>query len=204
MREVEEQESVAELRGLGCQDTNEELLLVQAPIATASETFARFRPDWERREDVFGPEGLEVSDRWGCLIYQLRGHTWTVIQAGEDTTLSDDEAQALSERLSTEALFLGLSDTASVVGYRLYQDGRMVEEFSYGGSESEGRPRLKSKLRRVEREDLGNPWEFVSEFLADREAYVPGCGYYDELASEFEAEDFERVDELLPPASKGG
>jgi len=77
---------------------------------------------------AFGDE-----DAWErtIVVYQLRGHKWTLLESIGNRIVWDI-AENLSKKLSTQALVHAFSDTAGVYGYELWENGRLLEEFSWG------------------------------------------------------------------------
>ncbi len=164
--------SAESLRGVGQPEASELVLLVKAPIQQVSRAFEVRRCATTFQEDILDGEELAIRDE-GFLIYQFRGHPWTLVQSPliDRRALHPGDAADLSRRLEADAILYEVCDADDYFRYRLYRDGELVEDRSPSGEE-------------IDRE------------LAELHCYVPGLGdnYLREISRRFQPGDFERVD----------
>ncbi len=180
-------------------------LLVKAPIdelAKALEPVAI-----EAKHGVLGTE----VEALGCfaLAYQISGQTWSVFLSGElshdeqITTCSRPDAAKLSQLIQQPVIAFNVSDTSSYIGYRLFEDGIVVESFSgtegrfspetvreaqsdtkqqyyelrpYQEEDPEASPQealFWSRDRQLTASEIGNIWHFPNQFLREQSAYEP-------------------------------
>jgi hypothetical protein len=168
-----DEEPVSEMRGVVSFDTEECLVLVQAPVEDVSAAFQALRSLGIRVESAGGQE-VEVGDP--CfIVYRLAGHLWTVIDQyhGRDARLDSADAEGLSRGLKTRALFYVNSDTAGALGYELFDHGNRLERLeSYEGVEFE------SSLRDIAPPDPADVRKFVDALIRSEEAFLPGWSTY--------------------------
>ena len=163
---------VADLRGIGRRDVNEVVLAVRAPISSVSPSLHAQRAADLVVEGVQGHPELAVGDE-GFLVYQLRGHAWTLVQSPllDGRALHGGDAQALSRSFACPALLYEACTVTGRMRLRLYQDG-------------------------AAREDWAPTVDALDRWLEELDCYVPGVGDDDlpGLAGRFRPEEFERVD----------
>jgi ankyrin repeat protein len=195
------------LRGLGDPRTRESVVAVRAPINSVSPLLERQRGGRQWSRDVFVRDGLFVGEE-GYLVYQLRGHDWTLAQSSllDGRALRAEDARALSLELGCDALFYESCGSLGILAFDLYRAGGVVERFSIGPVEAEGATRgaearkvdFESTLRSDCAPQAGSAVAFVDRSFSSWELFVPGLdddrlGW---IEREFRPEDFERVDFL--------
>jgi len=168
---------IAECRGVASFDTNEILVLVRAPVEPVAAAFRDLRGLATWVPEVQG-QTVTVSDP--CyLVYRLAGHPWTIIDRYGATVgyyPEPGDAKALSAALSTAAIYYGNSDTASAIGYELFEGGRRLERFETELGEG---VEFESVLRRVDPpQDGDGVYAFADAFLRAQDAFVPGWSVY--------------------------
>jgi ankyrin repeat protein len=157
-------------RGVLTLDVDESWLAVRAAVDESSAAFAALRGAKAVGEDVYG-RPVTVSRR-GFAAFRLRGHAWTLITDwGDDQSqpsvahwLAPRDAEALSRRMGTRAVFFGVSDTASAMTYNLFEGGELLEKFEAG--EGEGVV-FESSLRRLTRRQLRRQDEALEAIFTD-------------------------------------
>ncbi len=174
------------LRGLGCEDGNAEMLLVDSPVGAVAGALAGIQglESWIR--DGWGQQIRPADDAW--VVFRIQGHAWTVVaRPSQSLPRRHAAADALSRALDVEVIELGYSDTAGVAHYTLFAGGRRLEDFysgeSWKGLDTEAyelsRDRgveflgFTSKIRQLELAEIETHGGFVDAFLRDRDAYAP-------------------------------
>lgn len=137
------------------------------------------------------------------FIFRLRGHTWTQIVArdqevvrlimnqGRDKQdkkelnrkmnqarrreLNEKDAQSLSRQLSTRALFYGISDTACALGYKLYENGTLIEQLET--EEGYEIRKWKSATHPQQKKEIGNIEQWVHALFLELDALEPGLSF---------------------------
>lgn len=208
---------IQQYRGIAFLELNDVFFAVQAPIDSVSEALHRLKQGsvlqcdvCERKVDVLGG---------GLIIFQFRGHSWTLIHLWSCPTYPPREGrkdvQLLSRLLDTRSLFYAISDTAYYIGYELYSQGISVEKFEY----VDGDPQFSSQLRQIEKEEIIDPFDFTDTFVKESDLYIPnlvgtqfnigesvnivlkGVPSNNSQNMNFIKSDFERVDYLSLPNS---
>ncbi|MEH2058031.1 MAG: hypothetical protein V7K97_18085 [Nostoc sp.] len=181
-------------RGIETTDVNDYLILIQAPIEKVAQAISQVRQVvvWER--DVYEHE-IEIL-AYGFIIFQFRGHSWTVISQassiGYSVTLDEEDAQSLSNLLHTKAICYLISDTGLKIGYKFYNCNELLEELYFTSeiegefddeyeeeeeedddTKIEGTYHFQSHLRQLNAKDIENPYVFTDTFLREQDAYVP-------------------------------
>ena len=135
-------------RGIDSIDLNDRFILVQAPVEKVSQALCQVRQAsiWER--DVFEKQ-VQLTDV--CfIVFRFPGHNWTLIHEENITVsysmknfnpetlsqqlqnkLKEEDAQAISAQLQTQAIYYACSDTAGAVEYQLFASGESQEKFTY-------------------------------------------------------------------------
>jgi hypothetical protein len=187
---------VESLRGLGHRSASEVVLAARAPIDDVAPALERLRGgrQWSRR--IFDEQGFFPGEE-GYLVYQLRGHSWTLVQTEllDRRALHATDARGLSESLGCDALLLEICEPSELLRYALYREGERIEEF---GLLPRGATAFASSVREVEASDREPAVDFVDATLAAWDIFVPGLGddRLEVIAREFSPDDFERVDFL--------
>jgi hypothetical protein len=164
--------SAAELRGVETFDTNDTLLLAQAPVEAAAAAFKAQKRLKTWRRDALGTT-VRVADP-SYYVVRLKGHEWTIITAcvfSKASFLKVSDAKALSVKLNGKVIFFGNSDTASATEYELFNAGKSQERFfCYQALE------FRSIIRQVDPpEDGPEIYTFVDAFIRSQDAFVPAC-----------------------------
>lgn len=184
------------LRGLGNAHTSEVVLAVRAPIDSVAPALERIRAGRQWSRKVYDEQGFFPGEE-GYLLYQFRGHEWTLAQTDllDRRALHGIDARSLSKQLECDAVLFEVCEASDVLRYAFYRDGRRVEEF---GAAARRDTAFDSTLREVAAADRESPLEFIDRSFADWGLFVPGLGddRLEVLARDFEPGDFERVDFL--------
>jgi len=192
----DEGHAVETLRGLGNPHSSEVVVGVRAPIDDVAPTLERLRGGRQWSRKVFDEQGFFPGEE-GYLLYQFRGHDWTLAQTEllDRRALHAVDARSLSKELGCDAFLIEVCEASDVLRYALYRGGKRVEEF---GMMSNQGTAFESELREVHEADREPPLDFVDRTLRDWEVFVPGLGddRLEVLAREFTPGDFERVDFL--------
>ncbi|MBO0758419.1 MAG: hypothetical protein J2P54_21420 [Bradyrhizobiaceae bacterium] len=158
-------------RGWWTTDYNNSLTLIGAPLDDVITALADRTERWER--DVLGQD-IVLGEQGGAFVFRLRGHSWTEVVLGRFGSIWPLPEQSLSARLNTRVISYSVSDTSCYIGYRLYENGELLEELSV----LEGGPNIfSSRLRDLKRDDVMNVYDFTSEFLVDQDAFDPGIDF---------------------------
>lgn len=169
--------SIESCRGIESLDVNDAMLLVRAPVEQVAQAFSSLRHvDVWRRDAYERPvPGMALS----FVVYQLRGHSWSVIWTLTEAPFMHGfdlpDAEALSRLLQTRAVLYTVSDTCCSIGYDLYEQGELVEKLFYEpGSEEDLAPsEFYSRLRPVQAHDIEDSYNFVEAFMLEQDIYVP-------------------------------
>ncbi len=196
--------SLEQKRGIETIDLNQILVLVKAPIEPVAQAFSQARQAdiWER--DVYDHQ-IETTKGQGFIVFQLRGHSWTLISEMDfvphRTPLKNKDAQTLSRLLQTRAIYYRVSDTSGYIGYEFYENGTFIEMLS---AEEEIYLEFESQSRPLKPEEIGSAYIFVYDFMLEQDVYIPALfrvvnqqGYLRLKGPELEdlvRNDFERLD----------
>jgi hypothetical protein len=117
---------IEECRGIETIDLNLEYILVRAEVELVAQAFSQLKhmDFWVR--DAYNRE-LELQTE-STLIFQFRGHPWSLIYKFHD--LKEEDALRISESLDTAAIYYTASDTCATLQYHLYRAGVSIEKFS--------------------------------------------------------------------------
>lgn len=110
-------------------------LLIHADIEPAAKAFAEDigTQDWQQGVD-YSELAADDPDAATFFPFQLSGLSWTTIVHRYHEQFTQQAAKRLSAALNTKTIFFGHSDTAGVVGYFLYDAGKLAEVFSISHS----------------------------------------------------------------------
>lgn len=158
---------IEECRGIETIDLNLEYILVRADVELVAQAFSQLKhmDFWVR--DAYNRE-LELQTE-STLIFQFRGHPWSLIYKFHD--LKEEDALRISESLDTSAIYYTASDTCATLQYHLYRAGVSIEKFSF---EEEISIQLQSQLRQIEVNEIENGYSFAMDFIREQDAYIPG------------------------------
>ncbi|MDF5724159.1 MAG: hypothetical protein PUP91_27570 [Rhizonema sp. PD37] len=162
---------VQNLRGIQSFEVNDNMIFVQAPVASVGELFHHlYSGRWER--DVYGREIQDVDS--GFIMMQFQGHSWTIICEPNFTNSCrrEEDAQTLSRLLNTRTICYYASDTCGEFSYEVYQAGTCVEKLV--GDYDVGFT-LESQLRSPE--IIQGPHGFIDTFFREQGIYVPVLFY---------------------------
>src|SRR5215468_239252 len=158
------------MRGSWTTDYNNSLTLIRAPIDHVVDALANRTERWER--DVLGRD-IVLGEQGGAFVFRLRGHTWTEVVLEPLKPIWSLGEQALSRLLKTRVIPYSVSDTSGSIGYRLYENGELLEELSaLEGVSDERANRFSSKLRDL-RSRVHSVWVFQSNTAAICSRSVP-------------------------------
>jgi ankyrin repeat protein len=186
---------LADLRGVASFDVDESWLAVRSDVEQASRAFAELRGARDRRRDVAG-RPVAIA-RTGFIAFRIRGHDWTLITdwgRGDEKSwprpedvkdwLRPGDAEALSARLGTRAVYFSVSDTAGAVSYALYEAGHRLEVLEDRGEtrppvgDRRQRPGLafESGLRTLTSRQLRRPEVAIDAIFRDLGIWIPSMG----------------------------
>jgi len=161
--------AIQQCRGIESFETNDDFIIVQAPVNLVSEAWNQTKQVtlWER--DVYGRE-VNVAER-GFVVFQFQGHPWTLIHNWNFPYYSEGitDAQILSRSLDTRAFYYAISDTTEYIGYEFYERGLLLEKLEYGDNDLQ----FESQLRQLKQKDIGDPFEFTQMFIREHDIYIP-------------------------------
>ena len=164
----------SEVRGVGSFDTNEILVLVPAAVEEVAAAFQKLRKLKTWLKNARGKTITVTAPSF--VVYRLKGHAWTIIDTYKalGDYVNEKDAQALSKSLKIKTIFYGNSDTASVTGYDLFENGKLQEHFY-----CEEGVKFESKVRDIEPpEDGPEIYPFVEQFMKDQDALAPSWTTY--------------------------
>ncbi len=187
----------SERRGIESIDSNSRSILVKAPIDELADVLASLAI--ETRLNALNLE-IEVSDCF-FLTYQIVGQSWSGVLGNELGYVRDIErcsrpnAAQLSQLTGQPTIDFQVSDTVGCIGYKLFEEGELVEYF--GGSE-DGDPgdeadieaqyyeltpypdeplvqmaRFWSRDRQLSTREIANIWSVPEQFFRSQRAYEP-------------------------------
>ncbi|HSU53722.1 MAG TPA: hypothetical protein VLT36_06660 [Candidatus Dormibacteraeota bacterium] len=155
------------------------LLAVKASIEEVSEEFSDFRAANSVSRDVPRKPGKEYDDVAELVaIVQVKGNPWTIVYRSllyvDESHIEAvaEEAKELSARLNTRAVTFVGEDTAGANGYKIFENGKLLEdaEWENGGDFF----RFKSSLRkRPALESVED--EYVDGIFREEGIYLPAC-----------------------------
>lgn len=183
-----------ERRGLGGIDNDARYLAVKASVQEVAQVFSKKLEAVCWQQNVYNQ--IIESQRENLFIFQFRSHTWTIIQSPYWEVYSfehhfEKEAQLLSRLLDTKALFYQRNDTASYIGYHLYEKGESVERLYFSEDDNPnkkqqdedyilGMYQFFSQLCQLEEEYiLLNAYNIVDDFLEKQDIYIPNLSWDD-------------------------
>lgn len=188
--------TVETARGLGNRQVSELVLAVRAPIDAVAPALEQSRAGRQWSRQIFDAQGFFPGEE-GYLVYQFRGHDWTLAQTEllDRRALHATDARILSKQLGCDAAIIDICEPDEILRYALYREGRQVEEFRLLPNQ---RTAFDSVLRDLAEADSATPFEFVDRTLGEWGLFVPGLGddRLEVLARDFTPADFERVDFL--------
>jgi hypothetical protein len=185
----------ADLRGLQANGATADVVLLRADVpavAAALKSHATC-PTW--KQDVYG-RNVRVAKQ-SYMLFRLAGHPWSHLQTLTGNPVTHALARHLSATLDARAIHLQLSDTASWLGYALFDAGRLVELLEDCGDHHNdashlsadllgdlkvrptGRGIFGSALRRVAISRLKTPaavYRFVDDFFRAQDLLAPVAG----------------------------
>ena len=188
MRDKADRISWRQCRGIETVDLNDDLVLVQAPTEQVAQALSQLRQVVYWKRDVYERE--IVIQGHGLIVFRLQGHPWTLIRElpikKYNVLLEEKDAQSLSSLLGTKAMFYQVSDTASNIGYYLYNCGELMEKLFYTSECEEeldeededeetnhGTYQFQSQLRSIKVEKIKNPYSFIENFFWQQDVYIP-------------------------------
>ncbi len=217
--EDEIEKPLRELRGIGCTDSNDTMVLVKAGVEEVAAAFQEHRGAEVWQRNAYGEE-IELTNR--CfVVFRFAGHGWTTLRdehvhLADAGRVAEEDARVISEKLGARAIFFFNSDTAGSVGYSLFERGELVEKLDYGerfGAEcdldaadddvEDDDTRFESTRRDLEASEIDDPWDFADAFLKEEDAFAPSwSGGWCAKAGDrrvlqiggIEADEFERMD----------
>lgn len=201
-KDENQNESVAEMRGVCSFDYNGTTIFVRDNIEAVARSLSGERHASRWQQNVVGQE-IELAEQ--CFfVFQLNGHTWTSIIARDhlcidlltneearqlsrekfqqrmeqarSLELNEEDARLLSMHLKTRTIYYGISDTACALGYRIYENGELLEKLETDG----GYEILEwaSTIRDVNAEHIGkNVEEWVDQLFCEHDALEPSMNF---------------------------
>jgi hypothetical protein len=137
-------------------DYNNSLTLIRAPVDDVIRALADRTERWER--DVLGRD-IALGEQGGAFVFRLRGVSWTEAVLERFGPMWPLPEQSLSGRLNARVISYGVSDTSGYIGYRLYENGELLEELSVlEGASGEEPNTFSSRLRDLKRDEV---WDFT-------------------------------------------
>ncbi|MFO0960185.1 MAG: Imm31 family immunity protein [Isosphaeraceae bacterium] len=160
---------------------NQFIVLARAPVEKVAEILAEDAELWER--DVLSREVVMEPD--SAFVFRLRGHPWSIILAWTYARTPfgrKDEAweKALSNRLGQPVITYGISDSCGSIGYSLFVDGEVIEDFDAqdcGNRPDPERSYFRSGRREVDLMQIEDIYEFVRRFFVEEDAFDPGIEF---------------------------
>jgi len=159
-------------RGLETIDRNILVIFVQAPVEQVAQEFSTLKQMnvWVR--NVYERE-IDIQNE-STFVFQLRGHPWSIVYKpyvrSMRIDLTEEDAQRISESLSTAAIYYAGSDTCATLEYQLYHHGVLQEKLAF---EEEVSIEFKSQLRSLAARDIRDAYTFTMDFMREQDAYVP-------------------------------
>lgn len=171
-------------RGIENSDTNDEALIILSPIDEIAYACTTLYPNSHWLQNIHQSEIAAPS--CGILIFQCLGHLWTVVHSIHSSpphafaSLGYQEARSLSHLLQTKSISYSISDTSGCVQYQLFENGQLLEWFSYppdvvATNESKGKDteNLQFPDNKAAKKNVADPVVFVDLFLRSQDAYIP-------------------------------
>lgn len=154
-------------RGLAVRDAELAAVLVRKGIDEVSAALE------DQGEIVRGVQGREIDPGTSSLlIYQLVGHSWTVLEAAGGAEVASDLAEELSRSLGTASIWIGASDSAGAFSYELFESGERAEWFYVGPPrEDDLEWDFGSREKKKKPSKRADPQEVVHKFLISQDAF---------------------------------
>jgi hypothetical protein len=160
-------------RGLRVIDHNCYILLARDAVGEVAGALAEDAEVWER--DVLGR--TVVRRPRSTFVFRLRGHPWSVFEAGPLYGLKGHEREKwLSRRLGQPVIAYGTSDTCGTIGYTLIEGGEVAEDFyaeDEGSRPAPERSWFTSARREIDLNRIENIYDFVDQFFCGQGAFDP-------------------------------
>jgi hypothetical protein len=168
-------------RGIWMMDYNNLLLLARSPVEEVAGAIAEDAEVWER--DVLGRQ--VVVGRDALFVFRLQGHRWSTVVPRLDGRAPFGHKgyaweQWLSRRLRQPVITYDVSDTCGSVGYTLVEGGEVAEDFfaeDQGSGPAPERSWFTSTRRDVGLGQIGNIYDFASDFFVEQDALEPGIAF---------------------------
>ncbi|NJO52450.1 MAG: hypothetical protein HC840_27050 [Leptolyngbyaceae cyanobacterium RM2_2_4] len=154
-------------RGIETTDYNNFVILVRAGLSSLADFLSA-----RAVETVPDPIGQTVTvGNENAFAFQLQEHPWSIVIG---TSALEQLPVPLSQTLGVDVIAYTCSDTAGCIGYELYRQGTVVEEYAAGSDEP---LHFHSDIRQVDDMLLEDCYAFIEEFFLDHDAYEPGISY---------------------------
>jgi len=155
-------------RGIETTDHNNFVMLVRTGLNSLVDFLS------ERAVEIV-PDPIGRTVTVGCdnaFAFQLQEHPWSIVIG---TSAVEQLPIPLSQTLGFDIIAYTCSDTAGCIGYELYRQGKVVEEYA---AEADEPLHFHSDIRQVDDMLLEDCYAFIEEFFLDHDAYEPGITYW--------------------------
>lgn len=162
---------IQQYKGVESFEFNDDFIVVKSLIESVAKTFSQVKHSSHWEHDVYDREIDIIGPGW--LIFQFRGHSWTLIHDLNFMSARKplEDAQTLSRLLNTHTLYYAVSDTCYYISYELYKNGMCVERLE---SDVEVGLQFESKLRKFKVKELReDAYTFTNNFFMEQSIYIP-------------------------------
>jgi hypothetical protein len=166
-----ERKSVAEMRGICSFDYNGNTVFAKANVEDVSRAISERYSTSQWQKNIINRE-IELTNQ--CFfIFQYSGHVWTNIISRQYSNY--DYAQFISKSLKTRTIDYEVSDTASALKYRIFENGELLERLNTG--ECYENIEWESTIHHVGAEQIGNIEEWVEKIFIENDALEPSIEF---------------------------
>jgi hypothetical protein len=166
-----ERQPISEMRSVGSFDYNGSTVFAKGNVEDVSRAIHERDSTSQWQKNIINRE-IELTNQ--CFfIFQFSGHVWTNIISRQ--YLNYDYARFISKSLKTRTIDYRVSDTASALQYRIFENGELLERLKTG--ECYENIEWKSTIHHVGAEQIGNIEEWVEKIFIENDALEPSLEF---------------------------
>ncbi len=173
--------TIAHRRGVISFDYDNEMLLIRKSVAATSRALQQLRDDTKVYKDV-QQNGASLSPS-GCFVFQLRGHSWSVVVYQHHQESLAEEAPQLSKSILGEVIYYRVEDCSErgygAIDYALYASGIEQEQLRFNATDAQEPVWRKwtPGANGLSTLDCDDPWRIVDALFEERSALEPNVTF---------------------------